>query len=224
MIRCAAATRTGVLHDENQDRVATDLASGTFVVVDGMGGLADAAATAQIVVDRFPPLLADLGAVTGPDVMRTVTGFTTDLNTQVRATARSGPDTTGAAMAGVLVRDGRALAVHLGDSRIYLGRKGKFVRLTDDHTDEGHLTRFMGMPGDVFPGVSVHELSAGDRILLCTDGLTNSLDDREVSRLCGGDLHVACERLVEAAVDGGAVDDVTVVLVEWGGHDSVAQR
>jgi serine/threonine protein phosphatase PrpC len=224
MIRCAAATRTGVLHDDNQDRSATDVERGTFLVVDGMGGLADAAATAQVVVDRFPPLLADVDALTDPDVMRTVTGFATDLNTLVRDTARSGPDTTGAAMAGVLVRDGHALVVHLGDSRIYLGRKGKFVRLTDDHTDDGHLTRFMGMPGDVFPGVSVHELVPGDRILLCTDGLTNSLDDREVSRLCGGDLTVACERLVDTAVDGGAVDDVTVVLVEWGAHDAAAQR
>jgi serine/threonine protein phosphatase PrpC len=218
MIRCAALSRPGVLHDDNQDRVATDVDGGTFLVVDGMGGLADAAATAQIVADRFPSLLADVDALTGPDVTRVVTGFTTELNTLVRATARSGPDTTGAAMAGLLVRDGRVLAVHLGDSRIYLGRKGKATRLTDDHTDGGHLTRFMGMPGEVWPGVSVHELAPADRILLCTDGLTNSVDDRAVgAMLCSGDIDRACAVLVDAAVAGGAVDDVTVVIVEWGG-------
>lgn len=217
MIRCAVRTQTGVLHDENQDRVATDVERGTFLVVDGMGGLADAAATAQIVVDKFLPMFARVESITGPDVMSVVTRFTAEVNATVRSSARSGPDTTGAAVAGILVRDGRALAVHLGDSRIYLSRKGKLARLTDDHTDDGHLTRFMGMPGDVFPGVSVHELVVGDRILLCTDGLTNSVDDRAVGvLLCSGDLERACRRLVDAAVDGGAVDDVTVIALEWG--------
>ncbi|TCO50657.1 PP2C family protein-serine/threonine phosphatase [Actinocrispum wychmicini] len=217
MIRCAVRTKTGVLHDENQDRVATDVERGMFLVVDGMGGLADAAATAQIVVDRFPPLFARVPALTGPDVMDVVTGFTAELNAAVRDGARSGPDTTGAAVASLLVRDGWALAVHLGDSRIYLSRNGKLARLTDDHTDDGHLTRFMGMPGEVFPGVSVHELVVGDRILLCTDGLTNSVDDRAVGAMLSSEnLEHACQRLVDAAVDGGAIDDVTVVALEWG--------
>jgi PPM family protein phosphatase len=217
MIQCATRTRTGSLHDDNQDRVAADVERGTFIVVDGMGGLADAAATAQIVVDRFPQVLSRISALNGPDTAHAVIEFTAELNEHVRDTARSGPDTTGAAIAGLLVRDGLALAVHLGDSRIYLARKGRIVRLTEDHTDDGHLTRFVGMPGDVLPGVSVHELFAGDRILLCTDGLTGTVDDRALgSMLSLGDIDRACRQLLDAAIAGGAVDDVTVVALEWG--------
>jgi serine/threonine protein phosphatase PrpC len=217
VIQCAVRTETGRLHDENQDRVAADIERGTFVVVDGMGGLADAAATAQLVVDEFPLMFGRVSTLDETDAVRVVTEFTAELNKNVRDTARSGPDTTGAAIAGLLVRDGLALAVHLGDSRIYLVRKGRLTRLTDDHTDDGHLTRFVGMPGEVLPGVSVHELVAGDRILLCTDGLTGTVDDRALcSMLSSGQIDRACGQLVDAAVAGGAVDDVTVVALEWG--------
>jgi serine/threonine protein phosphatase PrpC len=218
MIQCATRTRSGALHDENQDRVATDVDRGIFIVVDGMGGLADAAATAQVVVDQFPPRLYErVSLLRDPDIAREVTCVLGELNVRVRDTARSGPGTTGAATALVLVRDNLALAVHLGDSRIYLVRKGRIRRLTEDHVEDGHLTQFVGMPGDVAPGVSVHELVAGDRILLCTDGLTGSVDDRALgSMLTSGELDRACGRLVDAATHGGAVDDISVVAVEFG--------
>jgi serine/threonine protein phosphatase PrpC len=216
MIRCAAQTRAGVLHPENQDRIATDADRGIFVVVDGMGGLADAAATAEVVVSHLPDEInASVDGFHGPEVVDAVTKVLTKLNSHVRETARTGPGTTGAAIAMVLVRDGLALTVHLGDSRIYLARNGKVSLLTEDHTDDGHLTRFMGMPGDVVAGIAVHELGAGDRILLCTDGLTGTVDDRALgSMLSKGELDRVCRRLVEAAAAGGAVDDISVVAVE----------
>jgi PPM family protein phosphatase len=218
MIHCASRTRTGSLHEDNEDRVTTDMDCGTFMVVDGMGGLADAAATAQVIADCFPREVCErVEALSSPDVAREVTGVLAELNKHVRDTARSGPGTTGAAIAFLLVRDGLALVVHLGDSRIYLSRKGRIRCLTKDHSEDGHLTQFVGMPGEVEPGISVHELASGDRILLCTDGLTGSVDDRALGRmLASGGLDRACGRLVDAATDGGAVDDISVVAVEFG--------
>ncbi|RKT55174.1 PP2C family protein-serine/threonine phosphatase [Saccharothrix australiensis] len=219
MIRCATRTRTGRLHDENQDRLVAHPDSGTFLVVDGMGGLADAAATAQAVVDLLPRgACARAAASDGPDATRRVTEVLAELNERVRAGARTGPGTTGAAIALVLVRGGRALVAHLGDSRVYLARDGRVRRLTEDHASDGHLTRFVGMPGAVVPGVSVHELAAGDRVLLCTDGLTNSVDDHALGVLLtsAGGLESACARLVDAAARGGAVDDISVIAVEIG--------
>ncbi|GAB2967244.1 PP2C family protein-serine/threonine phosphatase [Saccharothrix stipae] len=223
MITCAARTRTGRMHDENQDRLVAHPERGTFMVVDGMGGLADAAATAQVVVDLFPREARErVTALRGPDVVRDVTEALAELNERVRDTARTGPGTTGAAIALLLVRDGLALVVHLGDSRVYLARAGRVRRLTEDHSCNGQLTRFVGMPGAVVPGVSVHELAAGDRILLCTDGLTNSVDDHALGAVLTSavGLDAACARLVDTATGSGAVDDISVIAVEFGARGS----
>ncbi|MEV4317761.1 PP2C family serine/threonine-protein phosphatase [Actinocrispum sp. NPDC049592] len=214
MIECATLSCAGSLHPDNQDRLLADPERGVFLVVDGMGGLADAAATAGIVVSQ---LSAAMNAVDvhGPDVRQVVTGVLDKVNAAVRAAARTGPGTTGAAVAMVVVRDGRALAVHLGDSRIYLARNGKVTRLTEDHTEDGHLTRFLGMGGEVSPDVSLHDLRPGDRILLCTDGLTGTVEDRAIGAMLtrAGDLNRVCRQLVDAATEGGTIDDTSVVVV-----------
>ena len=220
MISCAARTRTGPRHEENQDRVATDPGQGTFIVVDGMGGLADAAATAQLVVDQFPRLVREsVPVLAAPDVVDAVGEAAAAVSERVRAGARSGPGTTGAATALLLIRDGAALVVHVGDSRIYLARDGKLERLTEDHAENGQLTRFVGMNGAIVPGVAVRELRSGDRILLCTDGLTGSVDDRALADLLHSSSEVdgACGRLVEAAAAGGAADDVSLIAVDYVG-------
>ncbi|WP_367127969.1 PP2C family serine/threonine-protein phosphatase [Saccharothrix sp. HUAS TT1] len=222
MIECAARTRTGRLHDENQDRLAANPESGTFAVVDGMGGLADAAATAQVVVDLLPRASERVPALRGPDAAPAVAEAVAELSARVRSGARTGPGTTGAAVALLIVRDGLALVAHLGDSRVYLARDGLVRRLTEDHARDGQLTGFVGMAGAVVPGVSLHELVAGDRILLCTDGLTNSVDDGALAAvLTSADgLEAACARLVDAAADSGAVDDISVIAVQFGARGS----
>ncbi|WP_131785929.1 hypothetical protein [Protofrankia symbiont of Coriaria ruscifolia] len=89
MIRCAVRTRAGHLHDGNQDRVATDVDRGTFIVADGMGSLADAAATAQAIVDQFPRRVWErVTALRGPDVTRAVTAVAAELNERVRHSAQ----------------------------------------------------------------------------------------------------------------------------------------
>ncbi|MBE1593326.1 PP2C family protein-serine/threonine phosphatase [Nonomuraea angiospora] len=219
MITYASGTRAGGLHEENQDRLAADPAAGTFVVADGIGGLADAALTARAVVEQLPLRVCErVTAIGAPGAARAAAEAAAELNDRVRDTARSGPGTTGAATALLLVRGGLALAVHLGDSRIYLARDGLLARLTDDHVHEGRLTRFVGMPGRADPDVSVHELSAGDRVLLCTDGLVHSVGDEELRAILttAGDVEGVCERLLGAAAAGGAIDDVSVIAVQYG--------
>ncbi|MFD9948143.1 PP2C family protein-serine/threonine phosphatase [Nonomuraea sp. NPDC059023] len=228
MIRYAMRTQAGTRHGENQDVAAVDQASGTFIVADGIGGMADAAATARTVVERLPRRVHDqVTAIRAPGVTRVVTEVAATLNEGVRRAARCGPGTTGATAALLVVRSGAALAVHLGDSRIYLARDGHVDRLTEDHIHEGRLTRFLGMPGQVVPGVSVHELKAGDRLLLCTDGLTGSVDDEALRTiLCEADgLEGMCEHLIRSAVASGSTDDVSVIAVEYGGRgDGTAQQ
>lgn len=216
-MRCATASEAGPRYNANQDRVAADPDSGTFVVADGMGGLTDGATTAQMVVDELPwRLSARLGV--GDDAVDTVTEVLAELNEWVRRTAVHGPGTTGAATALVLVRGSRAVVAHLGDSRVYLARHGRLVRLTDDHARAGQLTRFVGMPGPVTPDVAVHPLCPDDRLLLCTDGLTGAVSEDLVLHTLGTewDGARACRALVGAARAGGSTDDVSVITVDPG--------
>ena len=223
MITYATRTWPGRLHPENQDRLATDSDHGTFIVADGIGGLADAAATAQAVVDEFPARVhARLTRLTGMDVTVQVTAVAAELNARVRRTARRGPGTTGAATALLIIRGDRALTVHLGDSRIYLARDSRLVRLTADHSHDGQLTRYVGMSGPVTPGVSGHDLRPGDRLLVCTDGLTSRVDDTVLAALLrsADDVTEASGRLLEAAVAGGAIDDISLIAVDYGREDA----
>ncbi|MGQ0576472.1 MAG: PP2C family protein-serine/threonine phosphatase [Pseudonocardia sp.] len=211
----AARSDVGSYHDDNQDRMLADAGAGWCVVADGIGGLADAGATAQIVVDELPGrVLARIRA--HEDIGRAARAATAEVNDRVRATARHGPGTTGATAALLIVGGGCAITVHVGDSRIYLARDGRLSRLTVDHAlPSGELTRFVGMPGCAEPDASLHAVSPGDRLLLCTDGLVGSLDDEDVRRLLGArPPDAACRELVAAARVAGAVDDVTVIVVE----------
>lgn len=222
MILYSVHTCAGGVHGENQDRAAADPVRGTFVVADGMGGLADGALTAATVAAHLPALVSEsVGSLTGAAVVGAVTAAVATLNDRVRRTARHGPGNTGAATALLVVRDGCALAVHLGDSRIYLARRGGLSQLTDDHAAAGgRLTRFVGMDGIVRPGVSVHPLHQGDRLLLCTDGLSGIGDAAVRDTLTGSrGLDVACDALVQAARQGGSTDDVTVIAVEYATGD-----
>lgn len=123
--------------------------------------------------------------------------------------------------------------VHAGDSRCYLWREGKLERLTTDHTAAEQLR---GLPGrdpagderlrhvlvnavgggsrELRAEFHERELASGDRLLLCTDGLTNLVDDGEIAELVALDEPVAsiCDRLVDTALARGGTDNVTAVL------------
>jgi protein phosphatase len=130
----------------------------------------------------------------------------------------------------------RGLVVaHVGDSRGYLLRGGELRRVTDDHTLVGRLVALgriteeaarrheqrhllleaVGGARDPDIDRRVLALAAGDRLLLCSDGLTDLVSDREIGDLLAGDGDppAQCERLVELANGRGGVDNVTVVVV-----------
>jgi protein phosphatase len=126
--------------------------------------------------------------------------------------------------------------VHIGDSRAYLLRDGVLTQITHDHTlvqtliDEGRIseeeasthpqrsviTRVLdGRPG-LEPDLSVREVRAGDRYLICSDGLTGPVASRDTLRdaLATPDVQAAVDRLVQLALRGGGPDNVTVIVAE----------
>ena len=135
----------------------------------------------------------------------------------------------------VLMIEGDAAHIaHVGDSRIYLIREGEIHRLTRDHTvvqqeiDAGrltpemarqvphrnYLTQSVGYHGPVEPDTATRPIQAGDLFVLCSDGLTDPLDDPQIAEICAqahpNDL---AETLVRAALDGGGEDNITVITV-----------
>jgi serine/threonine protein phosphatase PrpC len=142
----------------------------------------------------------------------------------------------GATLVLVLVRGGKALLAHLGDSRIYLRRQGKLEQLTHDHSliqkrlDRGEIsaveavaarasgavpTRYLGMHGQAKADVRLLSLQPGDNLLLCSDGLTEMLLNEDILAILdkAASLEDACQRLVAAANAAGGHDNITVLLI-----------
>jgi PPM family protein phosphatase len=230
----AALSDRGRTHDENQDRWLASPEQGLYLVTDGMAE----DISPQIVADTLPGLLetalAGVKNLTDPRAADRVRAAIAQVSRKVYAETERRYDMLGATIVLALVRGGHALVAHLGDSRAYLLRAGALERLTRDHSQlellialgwikpeeaswrgNGGPTRYAGMRADAEADVRVLELRPGDRLLLCSDGLTEMLDDDELPPLLAPPLtpERACGRLVAAANQAGGNDNITVVVV-----------
>jgi PPM family protein phosphatase len=148
------------------------------------------------------------------------------------ATGRQGMTTT---LVAVVVGGGSAFVVHVGDSRAYLVRSGQLRQLTEDHSMVNELIRTGAMNREeaatsryrnvitravgLYPSVrtdTLHvELCAGDRLLLCSDGLSDLVAPDKLLRLCvRKSITDGVDALIEAALDRGGKDNITAILVE----------
>ena len=127
----------------------------------------------------------------------------------------------------------RAYVIHLGDSRGYFLRRGSLKQLTRDQTmgnylvDIGAVTEqhaekaglynvlSSAVGGDFVPSVGVVDLADGDALLLCTDGLTKHVSDERIAEILGSrTAEAAVHSLIDAALDGGGTDNITVVVAK----------
>ncbi|HET9255241.1 MAG TPA: SpoIIE family protein phosphatase, partial [Pseudonocardiaceae bacterium] len=126
----------------------------------------------------------------------------------------------------------------LGDSRAYLLRQRALQRLTTDHSlaqllvqvgdltpdqaaahpTRNQLTQYVGMPGEAEPGTRVLGLTPGDRLLLCTDGLTTMIKDKDIEAILRDYPHpdAACRELITTAKKEGGTDNITVIVLGLG--------
>ena len=141
----------------------------------------------------------------------------------------------GTTLSALFLRDGSIALLHIGDSRIYRLRGNNFEQLTTDHTviqellDQGTITQaeiathpqrsvltqvLMG-EGRHLPALTTLEIKADDRFLLCSDGLTGVLSDKEIKAILKGKGRgTAVDALIEAAHLNGAPDNVTVIVAD----------
>lgn len=232
----------GRVRARNEDAYCIMADLGLAVVADGMGGHpAGAEASARAVESFLEHLTDDVSTSNGNWGDRMATGVEVAHRELLRMgdvdPERRGMGTTLTALR-IDRANGDAILVHVGDSRAYRLREGRLTRISRDHTwvqeqvEHGRLdaavarvhpmahvlTRVVGgaLPG-VEPQVRSGEVRAGDRYLLCTDGLTTHLsDDRIAGILANGaseGLDATLDVLVRATIEEGATDNVTVILV-----------
>lgn len=242
-LRHAGLSDRGRVRGRNEDRWAADAERGLFVVSDGIGGARAGELASEIVVEALPALiferLSELENPAGPEGLERVTAALAELSDELReeSAGKLGLEGMGATVVLALVDDRAALIAHMGDSRAYLWREHTLKLLTRDHSlvqalidageitveqaadhpARGQLTRHVGMQGDPLPEARRLELRAGDRLLLCTDGLTGMLDDPMLLLILNEqpDPQGACRALVGAANEAGGADNITALVVSY---------
>lgn len=238
----AALSDVGKVRDHNEDAWFVDVDRGIFIVADGLGGCAGGEVASKMVVDHLPSLLESELDLTHPlhlrDLENSIKKSINKLNGVVCKTGREHLELNGMGSTLVLamIRGERLLIAHVGDSRAYLLRNGQLMRMTRDHSviqdmlDSGLITQeevavhpsraivtqCIGTRGVVSPDIRYLDFQSGDRLLLCSDGLTNMLSDTRIATILGQqtDADTVSRDLIQAANDAGGDDNVTVVIIE----------
>ena len=238
----AGLSDRGRVRKQNEDTWAADPELGLFLVSDGMGGEAEGALASRIVAKTLPTLvrqrMGSLTDLTAAHAAEKLGQLLAELSDQVykEAHGRPGLRGMGATVVLALIRGSAALIGHMGDSRAYLLRQGKLQPITHDHSlvqllldtgditpeeakvhpTRGQITRYVGMAGEALPEVRLAAVEPGDRLLLCSDGLTGMLTDEKLAPILSAGLtpEGTCQRLVAAANEAGGKDNITAVVVD----------
>ena len=237
-----AHTDPGRARENNEDAVVVDGDTHLCVLADGMGGynageIASGMATAFIKSEMARWLTeAGRGAKTR-EVRRALEICVDNANRSIFNAADSNPQYSGMGTTLVVgVFRGTTLVLgHIGDSRCYRLRNGEFAQITKDHSllqeqiDAGLITqeqaagssiknlvtRALGVEDAVALDLSEHEVEVGDWYLMCSDGLSDMVDDAEIASILGGPapMEQKADSLVAAANDHGGRDNISVLLV-----------
>ncbi len=238
-LRVGCVTDVGKVRDINQDCFAIDPSRGLVMVADGMGGHLAGEKAAQSAVEVVSAVLAENDPREG-DVQANIQRAVQEANRQIVQASMSDASMRGmGTTATVAIIDGENVYLgHVGDSRAYLVRDGGFIeQVTEDHSVVAQLlkagaitpqeaihhpyrnviTRCLGMQMDVEADVAVVHWKVGDRLLLCTDGLSGLVADDELARMAGEheDLQDACQKMLDLAMARGGYDNITVVMAEY---------
>ena len=236
-------TRTdpGLARENNEDSVTFDEATRLGILADGMGGynageIASGMATAFI-KSELGRWLSQAGRhANAREVRRAMEICVDNANRSIFNAANSNPQYSGMGTTLVLgvFQDGRAMLGHIGDSRCYRLRDGVLAQVTKDHSllqeqmdaglitaeqaatssNKNLVTRALGVEDAVLLEVNEHRVEPGDIYLMCSDGLSDMVDDENIARILGSDapLEEKVAQLVDAANANGGRDNISVLL------------
>ncbi|GAB2739988.1 protein phosphatase 2C domain-containing protein [Salinifilum aidingensis] len=231
VLHYAARSDRGLVRSNNQDSVYAG--PRLLALADGMGGHAAGEVASKVVVAALAPLDDDEPS---DDLLGQLRDAVLAGNSAISELVSEDPELEGmgTTLTAALFAGSKLGLVHIGDSRAYLVRDGELTQITHDDTfvqsliDEGRITEeeaanhpqrsllLHALTGhEVEPSLAVREARAGDRYLLCSDGLTGPVSTetiREALRI--PDPQQCADRLIELSLKGGAPDNVTVIVAD----------
>ena len=241
-----AITDIGRKRELNEDYIYTSgqpigALPNLFIVADGMGGHKAGDYASVHTVDRFVEVIRELGEEHG--VQDAINEAVTAANAYIYQRSRENSNLSGMGTTLVLASciGNEAIVANIGDSRLYLVNDA-MTQITGDHSlveemvtlggidremarnhpDKNIITRAVGVKEKVAADFFEVDLTKGDKLLLCSDGLTNMLRDEEIYQIIqdNKELEQAAKALVDAANENGGRDNIAVVLVEpFGGQE-----
>ena len=243
-MRAYGMTDRGCVRKENQDAFKISTIDGadvvTAVLCDGMGGAQAGSVASQMACDAF--MFHAANSIDEKSTVKDMNAILTEAvrYANVKVYDKSFADFTcmgmGSTLVAIALNSKRAMVCNVGDSRAYLYNGSTVEQITHDHSlveemvergkitreeAESHpnknvITRAIGVEATVKCDIFDLKLRDGDKVLLCSDGLTNLVSDEEIASVLmkNPELENACLKLVTLALQRGAPDNVTVVLVE----------
>ncbi len=229
-ISWGARSDVGLVRGHNEDSFL--LRTPLFAVCDGMGGHAAGEVASSIAVET----IGNKAPGTADDVLLGAAVEAANLAVIEGAEQGIGKPGMGCTASAVIIEGNKMAVAHVGDSRVYLLRHGTLVRVTHDHSfveelvDSGQITadearthpsrsiitRALGSDPDMYADHFSLEVSNGDRIIVCSDGLSGMVPDSEIESLAVSSAtpQQAADNLVSAALTAGGSDNVTVLVID----------
>ena len=232
-------TDVGCQRERNEDSLI--VRPPLFVVADGMGGHAAGDVASEVAVNTMASL-----APTIPDVDLLGRAVESANHAVITEAKKAGCEGMGTTMTACVVQDDKIAIAHVGDSRAYLLHAGKLQQLTRDHSwvadmvEQGKLTeeearvhpnrsvitRALGSDPHMQPDLYEVTASEGDRLLLCSDGLTGMVEDGDIQAMLARirDPQRCAAALVNEAIANGGADNITVIVADIAGTDEKTRK
>ncbi|MYW68915.1 Stp1/IreP family PP2C-type Ser/Thr phosphatase [Streptomyces sp. SID8379] len=232
-LRFAAGSHKGMIREGNED--SGYAGPRLLAIADGMGGQAAGEVASSEVISTIVALDDD---VPGSDILTSLGTAVQRANDQLRMMVEEDPqlEGMGTTLTALLWTGQRLGLVHVGDSRAYLLRDGVLTQITQDHTwvqrlvDEGRITeeeatthpqrsllmRALGSGDHVEPDLSIREVRAGDRYLICSDGLSGVVSHQTMEETLASyqGPQETVQDLIQLALRGGGPDNITVIVAD----------
>jgi len=234
--RSASATHVGRVREVNEDGVFDRPDLGLWAVADGMGGHGDGDLASGAIIEAMAALSQPTSAL---EMRREFERQVEAAHRRLHELSAERGGVVGATLVALLRFEAHFACLWCGDSRAYLYRRGELAQLSHDHSraqdlvDGGVMspeearvwrgrnvvTRALGVEGEVELDMVDGPLAPGDRILLCSDGLTGHVQDSEIARALGvRGPEEACAALVALTLERGAEDNVSLIVVAFEEH------
>ncbi|KUL77676.1 MULTISPECIES: Stp1/IreP family PP2C-type Ser/Thr phosphatase [Streptomyces] len=232
-LRFAAGSHKGMIREGNED--SGYAGPRLLAIADGMGGAAAGEVASSEAISTIVALDDD---VPGSDLLTSLGTAVQRANDQLRSMVEEDPqlEGMGTTLTALLWTGQRLGLVHVGDSRAYLLRDGVLTQITQDHTwvqrlvDEGRITeeeatthpqrsllmRALGSGDHVDPDLSIREVRAGDRYLICSDGLSGVVSHQTLEDTLASyqGPQETVQELIQLALRGGGPDNITVIVAD----------